>query len=213
MRAVIIGATGLTGSELLRRLLLDPEFEEVVSVSRKPSLEPSGKLSEIRFSTLDELPGLRAKLQGDVYFCCLGTTIKTAGSKENFRKVDEKAVLDFARIAKAHEARAFVVVSAAGADRASAIFYSKVKGEVEEELKGLGFKRLCILRPSLLIGERKEHRSFEALFIKAFKTVAPVLPEKLRKLSGTEVGTLAQKMVDLAKVRREELVVLDAKEI
>src|SRR5688500_10362415 len=118
MKAVIAGATGLVGSTLLEKLFKDASFTEIISITRKP-LREHPKLKQILIENFSELP----PVTGDVHFCCLGTTIKTAGSKDNFRKVDFDAVLNFAKSAKN-----FILVSASGANAKSPIFYNRLKG-------------------------------------------------------------------------------------
>jgi len=98
MVATLIGGTGLTGSFLLQRLLADPAVTKVISISRKPLRISNTKLTEVLVSNLAQLPSIEAKIRGELYFCCLGTTIKAAGSKENFEKVDHAAIAAFARI-------------------------------------------------------------------------------------------------------------------
>ena len=105
MIATIVGSTGLTGSFLVRQLLADSAITKVISVSRKPINISNAKLTEVLVADLAELPSIESKIRGNIYFCCLGTTIKAAGSKENFEKVDHDAFVEFARIAKAHDAQ------------------------------------------------------------------------------------------------------------
>lgn len=194
MIAVVIGPTGLVGAEVTRRLLEDPEVQRVVAVSRKPLAEHP-KLGQVLIAGLAELPARAAELKGDIYFCCLGTTIKDAGSREAFRKVDHAAVLDFGRIAKSHNARSFAVVTAAGANPASPVFYSRVKGEVETALRQLGLTRLVIFRPGLLIGDRRSFRPAERLMIAAFRALSGLLPRYWLKRSATEVQRLAERLI------------------
>lgn len=205
MKAVIIGATGLVGSKVIQGLLSDSDFTSVVCVSRKSLNIKNEKLKEIIINSLNEILGLREKLSGDVFFCCLGTTIKTAGSQEAFRQVDFKAVVDFAKVAKENHGSSFVLVSAQGANSNSSIFYNKVKGEAEEELRKMDLNNLIIMRPSLLIGDRKESRPMEKAFISIYKVVQTFIPEKLAKLAGTDVNRLADKMVLLSKSKNKYL--------
>src|ERR1700674_3878160 len=128
MIATLIGGTGFTGSFLVRKLLADSAITKVISVSRKPLNISNAKLAEVLISDLAELPSIESKIRGEIYFCCLGTTIKAAGSKENFEKVDHDAVVAFAKIAEAHDARSFTSVSAMGANASSMFFYNRVKG-------------------------------------------------------------------------------------
>ena len=127
MIATLIGGTGLTGSFLVRKLLADPAITKVISVSRKPLNISNAKLTEVLVSDLAELPSIESKIRGEIYFCCLGTTIKAAGSKESFEKVDHGAVVAFATLARAHNARSFTFVSAMGATASSMFFYNQVK--------------------------------------------------------------------------------------
>ncbi len=157
------GATGLVGSLLVNKLLVDNDITQVISISRKLLHIKNPKLKEIIITTLSDLTLHQSELQGDIYFCCLGTTIKDAGSQENFKKVDYDAVIAFARIAKIHNAQSFVVISAAGADTNSLFFYSRVKGEVENVLQKMHLKRLVIFRPSVLVGNRKTFRLGESV--------------------------------------------------
>lgn len=149
-RVLLAGATGLIGREILALLLADPAVAQVHTVGRRAAATAHAKLthhlSDLR--TVPVLPPL------DTAFIALGTTIKVAGSQEAFRAVDHDAVLAVARAAQAAGARRLGVVSAMGADARSAIFYNRVKGETEDALSALGFDRLVIARPSLLIGDR-----------------------------------------------------------
>lgn len=199
MKAVIIGATGLVGSSLLQKLLKDPAIERIVSVVRRKSSVTDPKLREVVFKEFTDLPQLANELNGDLYYCCLGTTIKKAQNQENFRKVDHEGVLEFGKIAKDKSAKAFVLVSAAGANEKSNIFYNKVKGQTEKDLMDLGLNHLVIMRPSLLIGEREENRPAEKIAIKAFKLLRPVLPKSIAVRAGTEVEVLAEKMLRESK--------------
>lgn len=116
MIAVIAGASGLVGSELLKLLLNDPTVTQVVAVGRRSPGVSSSKLKEVLVKDLSEFPAVADSLKGDVYFSCLGTTIKTAGSQEAFCKIDFQAIADFGLVAKQNGARAFVLISATGAD-------------------------------------------------------------------------------------------------
>lgn len=213
MIAVISGATGLVGSILIQKLLNDSRFSLVKSVSRKSLKISSPKLQEIICPNFDQLTSEARELKGDIYYCCLGTTIKTAGSQEKFRKVDYDAVMEFARIAKSHDAQAFAVITAQGANPESRIFYSKVKGEVEESLKALGFKHLVIMRPSLLMGERQEYRRGEKAMISVMEHVGHFLPGKIKKRAMTQVDTLAARMLEAGVQTSSGLNVINATEI
>ncbi len=213
MIAVIAGATGLVGSNVLRRLLQDPAFESVLAVARKPLALTHPKLKVVLIQDLQELPSKKDELRGDAYFCCLGTTIKTAGSQEAFRRVDFDAVVEFGKIAKAHWARSFVLVSAAGSDANSSIFYSRVKGEAESALVALELHRLVIARPGLLIGDRSETRPAERAGIVLARAVSGIIPRAIWKRLATEVDPLAQILIHEAKTPGTGVKVLPPSEL
>ncbi len=200
MIAVIIGSTGLVGSVLLQKLLSDNEIQQVISVSRRSVLIDNKKLKEIIISDLSDLPDHQNALKGDIYFCCLGTTIKSAGSQENFRKVDYDAIVNFGKIAKANNAQSFVVVSAMGANPRSLFFYSRVKGDAEMALQELGLNQLVIFRPSLLIGSRKDFRLGEVVAERIFKSFSCFHPDKINKKLMTNVNGLVDKMIAQGKL-------------
>lgn len=217
MIAVIIGATGLVGSLLLEKLLMDPEIHRVISISRRSIPRPSGplggKLKEVLVSDLSELSVHQAELQGDLYFCCLGTTTKNAGSQENFRKVDYQAVVEFGKIAQAHQAKSLTVISASGANAQSLIFYNRVKGETEAALRDLHLQRLVIFRPGLLIGERKEFRMAEKIFTNLYKVLTPILPPSFQAAVATSAVVLASRMLAEGKRISPALEVIEARAI
>ncbi len=193
--AVVAGASGLVGSHLLDALLEDPRYREVHSLGRRPLPKQHPKLVQhtVDFARL----GDEALPPVDEAFCCLGTTIKKAGSQEAFRAVDHDAVLAFAQAAKKAGARSFLVVTALGADPRSRVFYNRVKGEVQEALKAIGFESLVLLQPSLLLGERTEHRPGEHAAIVASRVLAPLLrPFGSRPI---EAHTVARAMLALAR--------------
>jgi uncharacterized protein YbjT (DUF2867 family) len=192
--AVVAGGTGLVGKELVRQLLL--AGVRVVSFSRRPLGFTHSNLREVR-AEITALPHLREELKGDFYFCCLGTTRKTAGSKAAFVKVDYDAVVDFARIAKHHGA-GLALVSAAGANSNSLFFYSQVKGAAEDALRVLDLPRLYIFKPALLLGERQESRPFEAAAQGVAKGLQGLMPKFSRRFS-TNVDDLAALMIAAAR--------------
>lgn len=171
--AWVAGASGLVGSHLLSLLLDDSKVEQVVSLGRKPLAIANPKLVQraVDFAALDA-QGLPAP---EVAFCALGTTIGKAGSQEAFRAVDHDAVLAFARAASAAGARCFALVSSFGADRKSRVFYSRVKGETETDLRTFGFASLAIAQPALLLGDRAESRPAERAMIVASRFLGGLL--------------------------------------
>ena len=156
-RVVVAGATGLVGRALLSRLVSDPQITSALALIRDPDQAnslPGGVTPQVvDFQQLGQAEG-PALPAVDWAFCCLGTTIRQAGSQAAFRAVDFDAALAFARAAQAAGARRLAVVSSTGADAASAVFYNRVKGELEQALQALALPRLVIARPSLLLGNR-----------------------------------------------------------
>ena len=190
--ALVAGASGLVGGALLDTLLEDPRYREVHGLGRRevPRAHPKLRQHTVDFARLEALPA------ADDAFCCLGTTIKKAGSQQAFRAVDHDAVLAFARAAQKAGVQRFVVVTALGANARSLVFYNRVKGETEEALKALGFASLVIAQPSLLLGERTERRLGEHVATVASRLLAPLLrPLASRPI---EARTVARALVVLA---------------
>lgn len=192
--AWLAGGTGLVGGVLLRRLLQDGFFDGVVSVGRRRVDVEDPKLLQVvvDFSTLasfEALPG------ADVVFSCLGTTIRKAGSRQAFRAVDHDAVVTLARAAREKGARAFLHVSALGADAKSFVFYNSVKGQVEDAVARVGIQSVYALRPSILDGERQERRPGERIGLLTMRLLGPVLG----KYRPTPVDAIARSMIALAK--------------
>lgn len=213
MTATIIGSTGLTGSFLVRQLLADSAITKVISISRKPLSLSNAELMEVYISDLADLPSIESQIRGELYFCCLGTTIKVAGSKENFEKVDHDAVVAFARIAKAHDAKSFTLVSAMGANASSMFFYNQVKGRTENDIKALGLRSLIIFKPALLVGARREFRLTESIATKTLVPFANLLPTRIQKSLITEVETLATRMLAEGKAAPAGVHLIRAKDI
>jgi uncharacterized protein YbjT (DUF2867 family) len=162
LTAILAGATGLVGGECLRQLLACPRYERVIVVTRRElgAAARHDKLREVVVE-FDRLGDAKARLRGDHVFCALGTTIRKAGSQAKFRAVDYEYPLRLARLGLQNGARHFSVVSALGASRSSPFFYSRVKGEMEEGLRQMGWPSLGIFRPSVIAGERAESRPLE----------------------------------------------------
>src|SRR6267143_5589338 len=155
--ALLAGATGLVGSHVLELLLADAHWSRVVTVGRRTTSRQHDKLEQ-RVLDLGELETVSDLPHIDDVFCCLGTTIKQAGSQPAFRRVDHAFVVGVAHAGLHAGAKQFLLVSAIGADPASRVFYSRVKGETESAIRRVGFHSVQIFRPSLLLGERPEFR-------------------------------------------------------
>lgn len=191
--AWLAGGSGLVGGALLRRLLDEPTFATVVSVGRRvlPVQRPKLSQAVVDFASP---AGFAALAAPDVALCCLGTTMRKAGSPDAFRKVDHDAVLAFAAAARARGARVFVHVSALGADPHSRVFYSRVKGEAERDVAAVGIASVYALRPSILDGAREERRTGEALALAVGRALGPLLG----KYRPTPVDAVAAEMVACA---------------
>jgi uncharacterized protein YbjT (DUF2867 family) len=164
MTALLAGASGLVGGECLRQLVASRRYGRVVVVARRdlgrPAEHPKVRQVIVEF---DRLGDVRRDLAADHVFCALGTTIRKAGSQAKFREVDFEYPLRLAQLALKGGATHFSIVSALGASRSSPFFYSRVKGEVEEGLRRMGWPSLAIFRPSVIAGERGESRPLERL--------------------------------------------------
>jgi uncharacterized protein YbjT (DUF2867 family) len=207
--ALVAGASGLVGGFLLDTLLGDSRYREVHSLGRRPLPRQHPKLVQhtVDFARL----GGEAPPPAQDAFCCLGTTLKKAGSREAFRAVDQDAVLAFASASKKAGVRRFLVVTSIGSDARSPIFYGRVKGETEEALKAMGFGSLVILQPSLLLGERAESRPAERAAILASRVIAPLLrPLASRPI---EARTVARAMVTLAHTAHQGVRVVPSGEL
>jgi uncharacterized protein YbjT (DUF2867 family) len=158
---VVAGATGLVGRQLVQLLLRTPECTSVTVLVRRPVEMAHPKLRVLQ-TDFDHLETVRESLRADVVFCCLGTTLHQAGSRQAFQRVDQEYPTQLARLACEAGAGQFVIVTAVGADPSSWIFYNRVKGQVEQAVGGLRFPHgVQVLRPSLLLGERAEYRRGE----------------------------------------------------
>jgi uncharacterized protein YbjT (DUF2867 family) len=192
--ALVAGSTGLIGSQLLELLLGDSFYTKVVALSRKPLSNSHPKLENIIVEA-DELKN-HSDLKADDVFCCLGTTIKQAKTREAFRKVDFDYPVELASRLKANGANQFLLVTALGADKNSKIFYNRVKGEVEEAIGETGFTAFHIFRPSLLVGPRKEPRAGEDAAKVVYKIFGFLIPAKYK---GIESVKVARAMLSFAK--------------
>ncbi|CAN7221776.1 NAD-dependent epimerase/dehydratase family protein [Pseudorhodoferax sp. LjRoot39] len=188
MKVLLAGATGLVGREILARLLADRSITEVHTLGRRAPPTPHARLHH-HASDLRNIPALPPP---HTVFIALGTTIKVAGSQEAFRAVDHDAVLAVAHAARTAGATRLGLVSAMGADTGSRIFYSRVKGEVEQTIAQIGFETLVIARPSLLVGERstlgQPVRRGEIVGEAISRWLRPLIPANARAIRATDVA-------------------------
>lgn len=200
---LLAGATGLTGEHLLDRLLSEPTISRVLAPTRRPLAEHPHLENPVGDPAVF-LPQLSGRV--DIAFCCLGTTIKQAGSENAFRAVDLDMVVAFSRRAREMGARHLLVVSAIGADAKSSIFYNRVKGEMEEALKAQDWPQLTIVRPSVLLGERTEPRLAEKLA----GSLSRLVPGKYH---GIEACQLARALWRLALEEQDGIRVVESDEL
>ena len=186
--ALVIGATGLVGSQLLIQLLADERVGQVIAFGRRKTGTVHSKLEE-RIVDFEAVESWSPAVKGDVAFSSLGTTLKQARGQAGQRKVDHDYQLAFAKAAASNGVPCYVLVSSASADEKSRVFYSRIKGELDREVQQLGFERVRIMRPSLLGGERKEARTGEKLgsvLLRAANVVG--IARKYREISGDVVA-------------------------
>lgn len=188
--AVVAGASGLVGTHLLEALLASPQYNRVVGLVRHPLAIKNSKFQQLP-TDVDHLGNFPV----DDVFCALGTTIRKAGSKEAFLKVDKDLPLSLARWALLNGATQFALVSSVGANAASENFYLQVKGSLEAELSAMSFRSVHVARPSFLLGERAERRIGEKLGIYAAALVQPFLLGKRRMYRSIEARTVGRALV------------------
>ena len=191
--AIVLGATGLIGNLLTHRLVDSLVYSNVKVLVRKSLNWQHPRLQEVLFD-FDHPNGLLT--HADDVFCCLGTTIKKAGSKQAFRQVDYQYPLDIAQLSLANGAQQFAIVTSMGADADSAFFYNRVKGEVERDLTNLHYPNLLIFRPSLLFGNRSENRLGERIAAGAMRLFSPLIPARYK---GIDADKVAHAMVQTAQ--------------
>ncbi|WP_212002703.1 NAD(P)H-binding protein [Chitinophaga sp. HK235] len=197
--AIVIGATGLTGTHLVSALLQDNSFSKVKVLVRKPWVHQRPGLESVIVDFEDEDSLAEAMQGGDMFFSCIGTTIRKAGTQENFRAVDFGITVRCARIAQSKGVPEFLMISSIGANPRSANFYLRTKGQTEEAVLGMGFYGTYIFRPSFLIGQRSEFRFGEWLGKYLIQLFYFLLQGRWKKYRGIKAATVASAMVRVAK--------------
>ncbi|MDH3252716.1 MAG: oxidoreductase [Ignavibacteria bacterium] len=196
--ALLAGASGLVGGHCLKLLLQDPVYERIVVLVRSPLNITHERLVQ-HVVDFDQLDRFSDRIIASDVFCCLGTTMKTAGSQAAFRTVDYVYPTELARISAGNRAEQFLIVTALGADPSSSIFYNRVKGETEEAVKKNRFQAIHIFRPSMLLGDRKESRPAERVGSLLMRCFGFVFVGKLRKYRAIQSAEVAQAMVYTAR--------------
>jgi uncharacterized protein YbjT (DUF2867 family) len=196
LTAILIGATGATGSEILNQLLEDSDFNKIIVFSRRPLAIENAKL-ENHVVNFDDIKNWAHLLQGDILFSALGTTLKEAGSSSKQYKIDYTYQYEVAKSSCENGARAYILVSSYGANAKSAIFYSRMKGQLDEAVEQLTFSNIHIFRPGILARQAHKIRSIEKISI----TIINILNKLgvLKSQRPMPVSLLAQKMILVSK--------------
>ncbi|QBA65257.1 NAD-dependent epimerase/dehydratase family protein [Muriicola soli] len=195
--AIVLGATGLTGGILLKELLQDPRYTRIVVFSRSTAGIQHPKYEEY-LGDLFSLSEFSAKFKADEVYCCIGTTKAKTPDKEKYRKIDLGIPLDAAQLCVQNKIDTFIVMSSLGANPKSSVFYSRVKGEMEEAVLQLGLPKTHILQPSLISGEREESRKMEKLAKTLFSILNVLLIGPLKKYRSVRAKDIAKAMIWLA---------------
>lgn len=211
--ALVAGASGLVGRALLGRLEESGEYDRIHLLLRRPLGRQDARVLE-HLVDFDRLAGSGEAIgRVDAAFCCLGTTIRKAGSKAAFRRVDHDYALEFGRLAAGLGARVLAVVSSLGADPESGNFYLRVKGETERDLSQIGFRSLVVLRPSLLTGDRQEFRLGERIGGAVLGVLSPLMVGTLGRVRPVAADQVALAMAHAVREARDGVQVLESEQI
>ena len=210
--ALIIGSTGLIGSQLLQLLLESDQYSKIITFVKRDAGIQHPKLKQ-HIIDFDKPQNYQDLVEGDDFFCTIGTTINKAGNKEAFRKVDYEYPMQFAKIAAEKKIKQFLIISSLGADATSSNFYLKTKGEIENFLKASTLEKVSILRPSLLLGNRTEFRLGEkvgAFFMKAFSFM---FIGNIKKYKPIESATVAKALFAIAQQNNKGFIIYESNSI
>jgi len=196
--ALLFGASGLVGNHLLNQLISNNNYSKIKLFVRS-SIEISDPKIEIIQTDFKNLENHREDIKGDDCFFCIGTTKKNSPDKNEYKRVELEVPKQVAQIAKSNSVNSFVFISSGYADPKSSGDYLKFKGEVEEELKRLNFSKLGIMRPSFLLGDRKEKRIGEKIGIFVFKLLSPLFLGPLKKMKPIHSATVAKAMITITQ--------------
>lgn len=210
--AVVAGVTGLVGKHLLKELLSDNFYQKIRTISRR---DPGLSDDRIEKYIIDfgELINADIDLRDTHIFCCLGTTMKKAGSKEAFRKVDHDYVNALAEKGAREGASQFLLVSSMGASPGSMFFYNRVKGETEEDVSASGIPVVRIFRPSMILGDRMESRPLETIGKLIVKGLGPFMVGSLRKYRAIHAAQIARAMLITSKYDQKGVFIHESEEI
>lgn len=195
--AIILGASGLTGSIWLEKLLKDERYENIKLFSRSKINDVPNKVTQF-IGDLLELNQFEKDFTGDEVYCCIGTTLKKTPDKTIYKQIDYGIPVAAAKLSKKNNIATFLVISALGADANSSVFYNKTKGKMEQDVLQQQIKSTFILRPSLIGGNRNETRILEKIGLMIFKVIQPLFIGSLKKYKITEAEHIATAMIKLA---------------
>jgi len=195
--AIILGATGLTGTILLQKLIEDDRYDSIKLFSRSKMEGLPKKVTQF-VGDLLKLEQFKADFSADEVFCCIGTTTKKTPNKVLYKQIDYGIPLTAAKLSKENNINTFLVISAMGSNKESSVFYNRTKGEMEYDVLQQNIKNTYILRPSLIGGERNERRILEKIGLFVFKIIQPLFIGKLKKYSIINAESIAQTMINLA---------------
>ena len=210
--AIILGATGLVGGHLLQKLIEDERYENIKLFSRSKIENLPSKVKQF-IGDLLELEQFKSDFTADEIYCCIGTTKSKTQDKTLYKKIDHGIPVAVAKLAKANAINTFLVISAMGANKNSAVFYNKTKGEMERDVVQENIKNTFILRPALIGGQRNENRTFEKMGLKFFKVIQPLLTGKLKNYKIVNAATIAQAMLNLANTNEHNEVIITSDHI
>jgi uncharacterized protein YbjT (DUF2867 family) len=211
-KAIIAGASGLIGSNLLNILLQHPDYDDVLILVREPLPIVHKKLTQLKID-FDQLNNYSKSISGHALFCCLGSTRKKTPDLTVYRKIDHDYPLQLAQIAHQNGIEQYHLVSAIGANASGANFYTKMKGETEDDIKKAGIPAVHIYQPSILTGDRKEKRLMERVFISIMKIINPLLIGGLKKYRSIAAATVAMAMFKQSLTNEEGIFVYPSDKI
>lgn len=210
--ALIIGSSGLIGSQLLELLLESKEYSTIITFVKRDSGIQHPKLKQ-HIIDFDKPETYNELVVGDDFFCTIGTTIKNAGSQEAFRKVDFEYPKLFANLAMKSNIKQFLIISSLGADANSGNFYLKTKGEIQDFLRECNFENVSVLQPSLLLGNRTEFRLGEKIAAFFMKLCSFLLIGNLKKYKPIESDDVAKSMFTIAQKKHKGFQVITSDEL
>ena len=208
--ALIFGATGLTGKYLLNELIRSKVYSKIIVFGRDEFSTESQKVTfyKVNFDKLDEYADI---IKGDDLFCCIGTTVKNAGSQKATEKVDFDYPVKIAEIAESNKVKSFLVISSLGANSKSASFYLRSKGKMEQIVTQMNFESVYALRPSMLLGKRDETRPGEAIGKIFVLLLGWMMIGKLKRFKGAHGKDVARAMIYLANKKYKETIIQSEK--